>query len=67
MNFARKPEIISIFDTGKLRYIKNVVEYPTRKLISPDEVKELSLKYLSFSVKSKDKGIKFIVQRHFPF
>lgn len=41
VNFARKPEIISIFDTGKLRYINNVVEYPTRKLISPDEVKEL--------------------------
>ena len=41
VNFARKPEVISIFDTGKLRYINNVVEYPTRKLISPDEVKEL--------------------------
>lgn len=41
VNFARKPEIISIFDTGKLRYINNVVEYPTRKLISPNEVKEL--------------------------
>ena len=40
-NFARKPEVISIFDTGKLRYINNVIEYPTRKLISPDEVKEL--------------------------
>lgn len=40
-NFARKPEVISIFDTSKLRYINNVVEYPTRKLISPDEVKKL--------------------------
>ena len=40
-NFARKPEVISIFDTSKLRYINNVIEYPTRKLISPDEVKEL--------------------------
>ena len=40
-NFARKPEVISIFDTGKLRYINNVIEYPTRKLISSDEVKEL--------------------------
>lgn len=41
VNFARKPEVISVFDTGKLRYINNVVEYPTRKLILPDEVKGL--------------------------
>ncbi len=39
--FAEKPELVSIFDTGKLRYINNVVEYKPRKLITPEEVKGL--------------------------
>ena len=40
-SFVRKPNVVSIFETSKLRYINNIVKYPERKAISAEEVKEL--------------------------
>lgn len=40
-SFVRKPNVVSIFETNKLRYINNIVKYPERKAISAEEVKEL--------------------------